>query len=64
MKNLTLNAGGIIGALACGAVAAAVIFSSYDTANDDRAPYKLIVVAVIAGAFGGNFLWGLITKKS
>jgi hypothetical protein len=63
MKNIDLNIGGLIGALACGGIAAAIVFSTLDTTNRDRGPYKLIIFALIGGALAGNFLWGLIFKK-
>lgn len=64
MKNIDLNAGAVIGALACGGIAAAVIFSNVDQAADTgRGPYKFIVLALIGGAYAGNFLWGLVFKK-
>jgi hypothetical protein len=63
MKNIDLNIGGLIGALACGGIAAAIVFSTLDTANSGRGPYKLVIFALIGGAFAGNFLWGLIFKK-
>lgn len=60
---MDLNIGGLIGALACGGVAAAIVFSTHDTADSGRGPYKLIIAALIGGAFAGNFLWGLVSKK-
>jgi hypothetical protein len=59
VKNITLNAGGVIGALLCGALVAAYLVMTKDF--DKNA--KLIVIGVIAGAFAGNFGWGLIFKK-
>lgn len=63
MKNFDLNIGGVIGALACGGIAAAVVFSTLDTTTSGRGPYKLIILALVGGAFAGNFLWGLVFKK-
>ena len=63
MKNIDLNLGGIVGALVCGGVAAAIIFSSIDATSSSRAPYKLVIVALIGGAFAGNFVWGLVFKR-
>lgn len=64
MNNINLNVGGVVGAIACGGIAAAVVFTTVDTTNSGRGPYKLIILAVIGGAFVGNFLWGLVFKKS
>jgi hypothetical protein len=63
VKNIDLNPGGLIGALACGGITAAVVFSSIDAADTGRGPYKFIIFALIGGAFAGNFLWGLVFKK-
>jgi hypothetical protein len=60
---MDLNAGGLIGALVCGGVAGAVVFSTVDLSETNRGPYRLILLALIAGAFAGNFLWGLAFKK-
>lgn len=64
MKNIDLNAGGLIGALACGGITAAVVFATVNPANAGRASAKFIIVALVGGAFAGNFLWGLVFKKS
>ncbi|MBX3451217.1 MAG: hypothetical protein KF777_16745 [Planctomycetaceae bacterium] len=63
MNNIDLNLGGLIGALACGGIAAAIVFSTLDTTNSGRGPYKLVIFALIGGALAGNFLWGLVFKK-
>jgi hypothetical protein len=68
MKNIDLNPGGLIGALACAGIYAAIvfpsvdIFSSVDITKTGYWPYKLMVFALIGGAFAGNFLWGLFFK--
>lgn len=65
MKNIDLNAGGLIGALACGGIATAVI-ALVDPANPakgGRGPATVIVLALVGGAFAGNFLWELVFKK-
>lgn len=62
MQNINLNIGGLIGALGCGGIAAVIVFTTMDAQT--RTGPKLIIVAVIAGAFAGNFLWGLVFKKS
>lgn len=64
MKNVELNPGGLIGALVCGGIAAAVIFSRIDVNTAGRGAYKMPILALIGGAFAGNFLWGLIFKKN
>jgi predicted lipid-binding transport protein (Tim44 family) len=56
MKNIELNAGGLIGALASGAAAGAFLFWKYSE-EMDRAPTRMVIGALIAGAFAGNFLW-------
>jgi hypothetical protein len=63
MDNINLNVGGLIGALALGAVAAAAVFTTMDAAKGNLGP-KLIIGAVIVGAIAGNFIWGAIFKKS
>lgn len=63
MKNIDLNVGGVIGALACGGIAAVVVFSTFDAMNSGGGPYKLVILALIGGAFAGNFLWGLVFKR-
>jgi hypothetical protein len=63
MSNIDLNIGGLIGALAVGGLAAAVIFTSVDLTHSGRGPYKLIIFALIGGALAGNFLWQKLFKK-
>jgi hypothetical protein len=62
MKNINLNPGGLIGALACAGIYAAIVFSSVDIMKTGFWPFELTVVALIGGAFAGNFLWGLVFK--
>jgi hypothetical protein len=59
-RNIHLNAGGVIGALLCGGIVAAILFAKF---KPDEAPVKFIIVAVVAGAFAGNLLWDSIFKK-
>ena len=63
MKNIELNLGGLIGALLGGGIAAAVIFSQVDASTAGRGDFKAPIIALIAGAFAGNFLWDKIFKK-
>jgi phosphate/sulfate permease len=63
MENIDLNPGGLIGALVCAGVYAAIVFSSVDIAESGSRPIKLIIVPLIGGAFAGNFLWRLVFKK-
>lgn len=63
MKNIELNIGGLIGALACGVIAGIIIFSQIDLTTSGRGPYKWIIFSLIGGAFAGNFLWSLVFKK-
>jgi hypothetical protein len=55
MKNFDLNAGGVIGAIACIVVALTIVFL-IDVEDKGRFG-KVIIVAAIAGGVGGNFLW-------
>jgi hypothetical protein len=63
MSNITLNAGGFIGALLAGGVAAAVIFTQFDLSESGRGAGKLILLAIAGGAAAGNFLWARFAKK-
>ena len=61
MKNFDLNPGGVIGALAFFGIAVVVCFllvSDPDSAFS--AGVRFPVIALIGGAFIGNFLWRLI----
>jgi|GEM_PF-5945795 len=60
MNNVNLNAGGVIGALVVGGIAAGVIFSRVDGEGGSA---KLIIVAMTGGAFAGNFLWSRLFPK-
>ncbi|QDT44953.1 hypothetical protein Pan241w_50700 [Gimesia alba] len=63
MENINLNLGGVIGAIVCGGIAAAIIFSTVDLKNGKRPQFQLITLGLIGGAFVGNYLWGRIFKK-
>ena len=54
MKNITLNAGGLIGAIGGGAATAGIFAAS--GANAELVA-KAFVGAVVVGAFAGNYLW-------
>ncbi|MCE9555452.1 MAG: hypothetical protein K8T91_19060 [Planctomycetes bacterium] len=63
MRNITLNAGGICGGIA--GLAAGIALVVYLT-KDGKPPewtFKVIIPAVIGGAVGCNFFWGLIFPK-
>ncbi|MCS7014628.1 MAG: hypothetical protein RMI91_14595 [Gemmatales bacterium] len=62
MKNIVLNPGGILGALALGGLAAVFVFMNIEK-RDGNPRTKIIVLAIIGGAFAGNFLWDLLFKK-
>ncbi len=64
MKNIDLNAGGVIGGVIAAGIAAAIIFAVMDVAGRGKGPYRLIMLALIGGAILGNFLWGRFFKKS
>ncbi len=63
MGNVNLNPGGLIGALVCGGIAAAVVFTTVDLNSAGRGVYKLPILALIGGAVGGNLLWAAVFKK-
>ena len=63
MKNIDLNVGGIIGAIAAGIIVAVVVFSTAGVDDPDRGQSRLIILGLIGGAFAGNFLWSLVFKK-
>jgi hypothetical protein len=69
MKNITLNAGGFIGALLGAAIGVGLSFLLFpdNPVRHSETGQKLASFAVgglIAGATGGNYLWGLLLKKS
>jgi hypothetical protein len=59
---MNLNAGGILGGLLGAAIALAVLFAG-DDPEYQRGMAQVVILAVIAGAFGGNVLWGLVAGK-
>lgn len=59
MENININAGGVVGAIVAGLIAAVVLFVLMD-ASAGRGPGKLVVGAIIAGAIGGNLLWAAV----
>jgi hypothetical protein len=61
MKNIDLNAGGILGAVLCIAVALGAVFL-IDLEDKGRFG-KVVVIAAIGGSVGGNFLWDQIQKS-
>lgn len=64
MKNFNLNLGGLIGAVVCGGIAAAIVLTMLDSSDGSRrGPYKMIALALVAGGSGGNYLWGYFFKK-
>ena len=62
MKNINLNLGGLIGALICGGIVAIVVFSDIDQANKNGST-RMIIPALLGGAFAGNYLWEWAVKK-
>lgn len=62
MRNIELNIGGLIGALVLGGIAGAIGFTAFDTAS--RRPAQVLILGVVVGAVAGNFVWGLVFKKS
>jgi len=63
MKNIDLNAGGIIGAILAAIIGGALIFTNVDP-SDPGPSAKLFIVGIIAGAVGGTFIWGLVFPKN
>lgn len=61
MRNVNLNAGGVVGGLLGAGIAFAVIFSG--DPGYERWMKRLVIGLVIVGALGGNLLWGLLTGK-
>lgn len=64
MKNIDLNLGGLLGGVMCfiGSVALSMLLV---TSNENASEYgEFVVLAVIAGAFTGNYLWERIWKGS
>ena len=68
MKNIELNVGGLIGAIACGGIAALILYLKFASAPElpkNGGPIKSVFLgSVIGGAFAGNFLWERIVKRS
>jgi hypothetical protein len=62
VKNIDLNPGGLVGAIASGGITALVAYSYFDPGAD--APARLFVYSVIGGAFAGNFLWSLVSRQT
>ena len=62
MKNIDLNAGGVIGALLAGALVGVIAFSTMEDSDNQRGASKLLIAGVIGGAFAGKYLWGLAFK--
>jgi hypothetical protein len=63
MQNINLNAGGLIGAVVCGGIALVAVFSNSSLMSQTSLASKIVVVAFIAGAFAGNFIWGLVFRR-
>ena len=59
--NISLNFGGLIGAIGCGVIVGVIAFSSLDV---DNWPAQLTIFGVVAGAFAGNVLWSRVFPKS
>ena len=62
MKNINLNAVGLIGALVCGGIAAGIVFLTFDIAQSGR-PVRWVILALIGGALAGNFLWERVFQR-
>mgnify|MGYP001581612891 CR=1 FL=1 len=63
MKNIELNLGGLLGGVMCffwGVALSMILVPNNENASEFG---EVIVFAVIAGAFTGNFLWDRIFKK-
>ena len=57
MKNMNLNAGGVVGGLLGAGAGAACLYWKGDLQGRTG---KLIAACVAGGALAGNFLWGLV----
>ena len=62
MPNIKLNPGGLIGGLAFGVIAGAIIFSNIDINDAGPGAFKIPIFALIVGACAGNFAWGFFLK--
>lgn len=63
IKNINLNAGGIIGGF-LGAALGIGFVVVFGPTNRQEAMAKVAVAAIILGAIGGNYLWGWIAGLS
>lgn len=61
--NYHLNPGGLIGAIAFGAAAAAILFAVDFDKVGGRGTGKLFVISVCLGAGCGNWLWVFLSPK-
>jgi hypothetical protein len=57
MKNMNLNAGGVVGGLLGAGAGAAYLYWKGDTQVRSA---KLVTACVAGGAFAGNFVWGFV----
>lgn len=62
MKNITLNAGGVVGGLLGAAAAASVVFA-VEPEVYQRWVTRLLIGGVTAGAVGGNLLWAWVAGR-
>ncbi|MEZ6094400.1 MAG: hypothetical protein R3C03_09210 [Pirellulaceae bacterium] len=62
-ENIDLNIGGLIGALVLGGAAGSLLYLGFEEGARTRLLAKVLIGAVIAGAVGGNFLWGMMFPK-
>lgn len=60
--NISLNAGGIVGALLSGAVMFAFLWREL-ASDEGSGASRAVIMAVIGGAFAGNKIWGKIFER-
>jgi hypothetical protein len=61
MNNINLNLGGLVGAVSCMILAAAIVFPEMPPGA--RSAFGTILIGcALAGAYAGNALWSLIFR--
>jgi len=63
MKNITLNLGGLFGGIISAILSYYFLIVNASSSQNGRAIGKFLIFTITAGAFLGNFLWGVIFPK-